>query len=600
MKSLELLAPAKNADTGIFAINCGADAVYIGPPAFGARKSASNTISDIRRLTDYAHRYFCRVFVTVNTVLYENELKPAEHMIWELYESGVDALIIQDMGILKMHLPPIALHASTQMHNYEMDKIRLLEDMGFRRIVLARELSIEQLMRIRENVKAELEVFVHGALCVSMSGRCYMSHYLFNRSANRGECAQPCRQKWTLSDDGGKVILKDKYLLSLKDLNLSAYMETLVRIGIDSFKIEGRLKDRAYVASATGYYSAILDGLPGIVRVGSGRRLETFDFEPERCFSRGFTDYFIEGRTSSMANFETPKSMGRPIGRIKEVNGKSLVITGEEELHNGDGLCGMGEDGLCGMRVNKAFGHMVELNGFTSLKPGSLLYRNYDTDYVNALERENKIRKIALDIFVKAEDRHMVFTARDEDGVEVKFRTEENFEPALRADAKDRMSVQMGKCGDTEFYCRSFSYDGIPLFVPVGRLNDYRRKLLEDMRKKRCLLRPKMKPFELGKKMEFPEKADWRHNVVNSYAEALYRENGCRFVEKGYETGRKSKGQEVMTTKYCILYELGKCLKTVSPEDRRKWRFPLHLSGSGKRFTLCFDCKACMMKILTE
>ncbi len=287
MRRVELLSPARDLAVGVEAIRNGADAVYIGAPAFGARKAAANSLEDIRVLAEYAHRYDCRVFVTLNTVLYDHELASAERMIRDLYAIGVDALIVQDMGILRMDLPPICLHASTQMHNYDLERIKFIERMGFRRIVLARELSLEQIREIRREVKAELEVFIHGALCVSLSGQCYLSQYMFGRSANRGECAQPCRMRWSVEDAGGKRLVDERYILSLKDLNLTAYLKDLVDVGVDSFKIEGRLKDERYVANVTAHYSSLLDALPGVERVGAGRVAYAFEPEPERSFNRG-------------------------------------------------------------------------------------------------------------------------------------------------------------------------------------------------------------------------------------------------------------------------------------------------------------------------
>ncbi|MDE5638420.1 MAG: U32 family peptidase, partial [Odoribacter sp.] len=309
-RKCELLAPARDLLIGKMAIDNGADAVYIGGPAFGARKSAANTVQDIAALVEYAHRYYCRVFVTLNTILFDTELAEAERMIKQLYRIGADALIIQDPGILKLDIPPISLHASTQMHNYDIDRIRFLDRLGFQRIVLARELSLEQIRTIRKEVKAELEVFIHGALCVSMSGQCYLSQYMFGRSANRGECAQPCRMKWSLKDRQGKILIKDRYLLSLRDLNLSTYIPDLIEAGVDSFKIEGRLKDGSYVANVTNHYHRLIEKAleqhPECGRVGAGVVTAGFEPDPERTFNRGFSSYFLTGRPKSLGNMDTP------------------------------------------------------------------------------------------------------------------------------------------------------------------------------------------------------------------------------------------------------------------------------------------------------
>ena len=311
-----MLSPAKDLAIGMAAIQNGADAVYIGAPAFGARKAAANSIADIAELVRYAHRFYCRAFVALNTILYDHELAEAEKMIRQLYGIGVDALIVQDPGILRLDLPPVCLHASTQMHNYDLDRIKFLDQVGFQRIVLARELSLEQIREIRKEVKAELEVFVHGALCVSLSGQCYLSQHMFGRSANRGECAQPCRMKWSVSDQSGKVILDNKYILSLKDLNSSSFIKDLIDAGIDSFKIEGRLKDENYVANVTHYYSSLIDKFPEVKRIGSGKSIASFKAAPERSFNRGYSTYFLKGRPSGLVNPDSPKSMGMYIGRV--------------------------------------------------------------------------------------------------------------------------------------------------------------------------------------------------------------------------------------------------------------------------------------------
>lgn len=366
MRKLELLSPAKNADVAIAAINNGADAVYIGGPAFGARQAVGNSLEEIERVVRYAHRFYCRVFVTLNTLLYDNELAEVERLVCDLYRIEVDAIIVQDPAILKLDIPPIALHASTQMHNYDLERIKFLDRLGFQRIVLARELSLEQLKAIRREVKAELEYFVHGALCVSLSGQCYISHYLTGRSANRGECAQACRMQWTVEDSDGKVLVKDKYVLSLKDLNLSAYLNDLVDIGIDSFKIEGRLKEADYVANVTNYYSSCLNEIVArredVSRVGNGYTSAGFEADPERSFNRGYTDYFVKGRKSEMVNMDSPKSRGKKVAAVKQVRGNVLLVEPLETIHNADGLCYFDGRELRGIKVNTAEGGRLTCN----------------------------------------------------------------------------------------------------------------------------------------------------------------------------------------------------------------------------------------------
>lgn len=396
MQKIELLSPAKNIAIGMAAINNGADAVYIGAPAFSARKAAANTSNDIAALTEYAHKYYSRVFVALNTILYDNELAEAEKIIRQLYEIGVDALIVQDMSILKMDIPPIVLHASTQIHNYDLERIKFLDSIGFQRIVLAREMSLEQIKEIRQNVKAELEVFIHGALCVSMSGQCYMSQNLLGRSANRGECAQPCRQKWSVSDGDDNLLVKDKYILSLKDLNLTNHIKELVDAGVDSLKIEGRLKEESYVANITHHYDNILKSIKA-ERVGSGHVTSSFIADTERTFTRGYTDYFFEKRPQNLVNAETPKSIGKKVGIVKRVKENKLWLDGTEDIHNGDGLCYRDRDEFKGIKVNIANGQEITANEPLNILIGSEVYRNYDHLFVTSVERTgSSVRQINI------------------------------------------------------------------------------------------------------------------------------------------------------------------------------------------------------------
>ena len=357
MQKVELLSPARDLVVGKAAIDNGADAVYIGAPAFGARKAAANSLEDIGTLVRYAHRFYCRVFVTLNTILYDSELAEAEKMIRQLYAIGVDALIIQDPGILNMDLPPICLHASTQMHNYELERIKFLDQLGFQRIVLARELSLEQIREIRKEVKA----------------------------------------------DSGKKLIRDKYVLSLKDLNLSSYIDDLIEAGVDSFKIEGRLKDENYVANVTNYYSSLIGNHPGIVRSGSGHILSAFEADPERSFSRGSSDYFIRGRHRGLVNMDTPKSMGKKIGIVKEIKGNTIILDAIGELANGDGLCYLEQGGLKGIKVNEAVGNRIVCNETVKLRPGTELFRNYDHRFNIRLDKVKSVRKIRIKIILSVE-----------------------------------------------------------------------------------------------------------------------------------------------------------------------------------------------------
>lgn len=598
MRRVELLSPAKNTEIGIAAINNGADAVYIGAPAFGARKAAANSIEDIAALVDYAHRFYCRVFVTLNTILYDQELPEAEQMIRKLYEIGVDALIIQDLGILRMNLPPICLHASTQMHNYDPERIKFLDQLGFQRIVLARELSVEQIRTIRKEVKAELEVFVHGALCVSLSGQCYLSQYMFGRSANRGECAQPCRMKWSVKDSEGQSLISDKYILSLKDLNLSAYIGSLIEAGVDSFKIEGRLKDENYVSNVTKHYSSLIDQYPDIQRVGSGQVISTFESEPERSFNRGYSAYFIEGRKSGLVNMDTPKSMGKFIGRLVQYKGKKLFLETTEELHNGDGLCYLEGGELKGIRVNQAEGKWIECNEEVRIVPGTELYRNYDHRFVMQLEKEKSLRKIHIDIRVSVKDGHFKLEVQDENGICARYVSEESFDLATNPQQRERFIQQLMKCGDTEFVCDRVDYDSEDiLFVPAAAANASRRDLLERLVKARAEQREKLQPGNEKPGVRYALEADWHLNIVNRNAEEFYRQHGVETTETGFEKNPNSKGKDLMHTRYCLLYELGRCRKCHANKDLK---FPLFLYNDKHTFRLGFDCQNCFMKVIAE
>lgn len=598
MKKVELLSPAKDLSVGIAAINNGADAVYIGAPAFGARKAAANSMEDIAALTAYAHRFYCRVYVTLNTLLYDDELAEAERMIWQLYEIGVDALIIQDLGILRMNLPPVCLHASTQTHNYDLERIRFLDRMGFQRIVLARELSLEQIRQIRKEVKAELEVFIHGALCVSLSGQCYLSQYLFGRSANRGECAQPCRMRWSLKDADGKIIVKDRYLLSLKDLNLSAYIKDLIDIGVDSFKIEGRLKNENYVANVTNHYSSLIDDIPEVKRVGSGKVITAFETSPERSFNRGYSTYFMNGREQGLVNPDTPKSMGKRIGRVIQVKGNRLEVETVEAIHNGDGLCYLEKGELKGIKVNGAEGNWIVCNEVVRVKPGTELYRNYDHRFVMQLEKMKSVRKIPVSMLVRNCSGHLEISCTDGEGNRGYVCSDEVFDKAENPQQRERLLLQLTKCGESDYECKDIRYEGEEvLFVPAAMANALRRRVLEQLSVCREKQRERLLPGKEDKRLPYTGMADWHLNVVNRNAASFYADHGVEHIEAGFEKAPGSRKCDLMHTRYCILYELGRCRKTHPVAD---WRFPLYLYNDKRRFELEFDCKNCEMRLLRE
>ena len=417
----ELLAPAKNLECGIEAINHGADAVYIGAPRFGARAAAGNSLEDIAALVQHAHVYNARIYVTVNTILRDEELKDTEAMIWDLYRAGVDALIIQDMGITRLNLPPIPLHASTQMDNRTVQKVKFLADVGFRQVVLARELTLDEIAKIHAACPDTLlEVFVHGALCVSYSGQCYVSQACFGRSANRGECAQFCRLGFDMVDADGKVIARNKHLLSLKDMNQSENLEALLDAGASSLKIEGRLKDVSYVKNVTAYYRQKLDAIlkrrKEYIRASSGTVKLAFRPQLDKSFSRGFTDYFVHGRNPGIFSFDTPKSLGEEVGTVKEIRGNYLTVAGVKSFSNGDGLCYLDERGkLCGFRVNRVDGNKLYPQEMPRVKPKTRLYRNFDQEFERVMQKKSAERKIAVTLRLEENNFGFTLSVTDED-----------------------------------------------------------------------------------------------------------------------------------------------------------------------------------------
>ncbi len=459
-RTIELLAPARNLECGIEAIKHGADAVYIGAGRFGARQAAGNSVEDIAQLAGFAHFYGAKVYVTVNTILKDSELADAEKLIWQLYEAGADALLIQDMAVLRMKLPPIALHASTQCDVRSADKVRFLAGCGFTRVVLARELSIDEIRSIHEACPdVELECFVHGALCVSYSGQCYASQYCFGRSANRGECAQFCRLKFDLTDSDDNVIIKGKHLLSLRDMNRMDSLEELMDAGVCSFKIEGRLKDVQYVKNVSAAYSQAIDKVlvrrNEYVRASSGHSVAHFTPNVSRSFNRGFTSYFLHGRTDDIYSFGTPKSIGEKMGPVKEVGPGWLKVSGFKAFHNGDGLCFFNRQGeLEGYRVNRVEGNRVflflESTDMPSITAGTELYRNYDIEFEKVLSKESATRKIGVDILFREIPSGYEVVMTDEDGYKARAVTEWKKEDA-RTPQEDNIRTQLSKLGGTRF-----------------------------------------------------------------------------------------------------------------------------------------------------
>ena len=602
---LELLSPAKNLEFGREAINHGADALYIGAPAFGARQAATNSIEDIEELVKYAHLYGCKVFATTNTLLYDHEIEDAVKMIRQLHNIGVDALLIQDMGLLECDLPPIELHASTQCHNASVERIKFLETAGFRRVVLARETSLEQMREIHDATRMDLEAFIHGALCVSYSGQCYMSQYLNDRSGNRGCCSQPCRSTYDLTDGDGKLLIKEKHLLSLKDFNASQQLRNMIDAGITSFKIEGRLKDLSYVKNVTAYYRQLLDSMMNEGEKRASIGTSTFSFTPdvEKTFNRGYTDYFLRER-QPMANFATQKSLGRLIGKVTDVGRNSLTISGTEPLANGDGLCYYDVDGrLQGFLVNGVQGRTVTPNQMPDIKAGTTLWRNQDQRFEKLLQGKSAERKIGVEMLFNATPDGFALRLTDEEGLTVTHSVAAEQQEARNSGGVENPIVkQLSKLGNTPFMATAIVDETQGrYFLPVGILNQLRREAVEQLVALRIAHhRPADSPrSDSGAPYPTPT-LDYRANIINDKAEAFYKHHSVKEIERGLEQTENYEGKALMTTKYCLRYELGCCLQGKNSGKSQldiKPTATLLLRNNDRRFRLQFDCRQCLMLI---
>ena len=601
---IELLAPARNLATAIDAVNHGADAVYIGAPRFGARQAAGNSLDDISQLVEYAHLFGVKVYVTLNTILYDEELPEVEALVNDLYKIGVDALIVQDMALTRMNIPPIALHASTQMDNRDALKAEFLYNAGFEQIVLARELSLEQIAAIHKRVpQARLEAFVHGALCVSYSGRCYASQHCFGRSANRGACAQFCRLPFTLVDADEQVIIKDKHLLSLKDMNRSSSLERMLDAGVVSLKIEGRLKDNAYVKNVTAYYRRCLDEIfarrPEYVRASYGTSAPTFEPSPVKSFNRGFTDYFLDGRTEDVASFNTPKSLGEQMGVVRRVFKNYLVVDGGRDFSNGDGACFIdGAGTLHGFRVNRVEGDRLFPQTMPDIAAGTRLYRNHNIAFEREVEHSNAVRRMALDIRFEATDDGFALVATDEAGISATVSLQHE-KSAARTPQRDNLLAQLAKWGNTPFEVRNITvaFDE-DYFIPSSMVADMRRRVCEKLLQSHLTEYKRDTQRPVPADLQFIENSmDYTGNVANRLAADFYKDHGVAELSPAFEIAPE-RGVPIMYCKHCIRYSMGWCSKN---GDKIPYNEPLYLvSADGRRFRLKFDCRNCMMQVLTS
>lgn len=599
----ELLAPAQNLECGLAAIDAGADAFYIGAARFGARAKAGNSLADIEALARHAHTYWARVYVTLNTLLHDDELPQAVRLAHQLYDIGVDALIIQDVGLLECDLPPLPLIASTQMHNHTPERVAFLEAVGFRRAILARELSLDQIKAIRQATTLELETFVHGALCVSYSGQCLMSYAIGGRSGNRGECAQPCRRVYSLVDRNGAVIVKNRHLLSLRDFNLSAHLGELLDAGVTSFKIEGRLKDKSYVVNVVSAYRRALDqelAARGLTKSSSGR--STVDFMPDlhKTFNRGYTTYFLHGRGEPPGSIDTPKMVGEWVGEVVAVDRRSFRLAQSAvDLHNGDGLCFFDAEGvLQGTVVNAVNGLTITPNSLEHIRKGTRIYRNHDHVYLRQLEKSQPVRAIEVEFTLQESPEGFTLTVVDEDGNHASATlVTEKVHAEKPEQALATVEKQLRKTGGTAFECTGVSIHWQrPYFLPVATLNELRRAALDNLLAVRAQNRPRLTGEIRRNEVPYPEKQlTYLGNVLNRQAEAFYRRHGVTDIEPAAESGLDMRGRRVMRTRYCLLHQLGYCRREKGAPLLAE---PLSLvDEDGHTYPLRFDCANCEMEV---
>ncbi|MBS1142115.1 MAG: Peptidase [Proteobacteria bacterium] len=605
---LELLAPAKNADFGIEAIKHGADAVYIGGPAFGARYGAGNDVADIKRLCDFAHRYRAKVFVALNTILQDSELEESRQLAWQLYEAGADALIIQDMGLLEMDLPPIQLHASTQTDNRNPEKVKFLEDVGFSQVVLARECSLNEIVKIASQSTVSLEYFVHGALCVAFSGQCYISQAHTGRSANRGECSQACRLPYTLVDDKGKTITENQHLLSMKDNNQTDNILELARAGVCSFKIEGRLKDLSYVKNITAHYRQLLDEIIAtnseFTRASSGHSTYTFTPQPDKTFNRGYTDYFANDRQDDIGAFDSPAFVGELIGDVAEIGDGWFMVNTDQDFHNGDGVCFYDAHGdLLGMRINRAEGKkLFPAEMPEALTEGATLFRNRDQEFERALEKDSADRRISVKPILTETAGGFRLTLTDEDGVtavaDLPKSEKIGSEIAQNADqALAKLRENLGKFGNTMFVAEPVELQlSQAWFLPVSAINALRREATDKLEAARIASHPRPpRATPAANPVPYPqEELTYLGNVFNAKARAFYEKHGVKLIEEAYEAGNEKGMVSLMITRHCLRYSFNLCPKEVKhlkPD-------PMTLINGNEKLILKFDCKACEMHVI--
>jgi putative protease len=599
-RKIELLAPAKDKECAFAAVDCGADAVYMGCEKFGARSKAGNSIEDIKEVIEYAHKYRVKVYVTVNTLLDDKDIEEAQKTIHELYNIGADAIIIQDMGLLECDLPPIALHASTQCHNNTLEKVQFLEKVGLKRAVLARELNLQEIKNICSNTSIETECFIHGSLCVSYSGQCYMSYAIGGRSANKGECAQPCRKKFSLIDSKNKVIQENKHLLCLKDLNLSEHLLDLIEAGVTSFKIEGRLKDVTYIKNVVAFYRQKIDELiQNTFYQKSSSGTIFFDFEPDlnKTFNRDYTSYFISPKNKNVASFNTPKFIGEKIGKVKEIASNSFKLD-KGQINNADGISFFDKDKeLKGTQIIKSENGWVYPASMDSITNETIIFRNFDKDFTKKLFYAKPSRKISVKMLVEETENNMIFKIVDDENNEAVLIKENTYEAAQNLEkAEQNIVKQLSKLGETDYILSDIKIliTKTP-FIPISEINSLRRSLIEQLETKRAK-NYRRETFSFVKNDEpYPEsELYFNANILNKKAKEFYESHGSKILESAAENGLKMDTRKVMTTKHCLKYSFGLCSKDVGNKSEETLFL---VDEKGKKYDLNFNCKDCIMEI---
>lgn len=599
--TVELLAPARDYDTARAAVDYGADALYMGGPRFGARYAAGNSIDDVARVVEYAHRFGVRVHCTLNTIIYDEELREAERTAREVIAAGVDALIVQDLAFRRMELPPVELHASTQMCNMTPEWVCFLEQSGFSRVILERGLTREQIRAIREATGVELECFVHGAICVGHSGRCMLSRTMSARSGNRGECSQPCRLTYDLTDGAGRKLKSGKHLLSVRDLDLSSHIGEMIDDGICSFKVEGRLKDISYIKNVVAYYRRRIDeelaARPAVQRSSVGESVIDFTPNPAKSFTRGESSYMFEGKRAGVASFDTPKAVGEYVGRVARVDSRTFSLDRSAELAAGDGLCFIADGALTGTNVNSVEGRRVQPNRMEGITRGAEVYRNFDQRFRLALDRSRTRRVIPATAMVAFDSEGVTLRYTDCEGYAGEARLDEQLDAASNLERMEQtLREQVVRSGDTIFRVDRVQIEGEVRFVPLSKLGALRREALERLTARRATIRPEHHYATEDRTARMPiAQLDGHWNVVNRLAEQFYRDHGVERIERGLDARADLRGERVLFSSYCLRRELGECLREGS-----KLRDPLYIEHGAFRYRLEFDCKRCQMNLIYE